>query len=204
MRSPDPDGLTQLYPLPSPLAPLDAVRGTILALDWRVLRELGLFDDYRAALEPKDRAAVLAATVGSWVPLDLALVHYGALDALRLDSERIERVGWAVGNGVHGAFLLTLIRLAGSLGVSPWAALQQSYKLWVRSWRGGGIAVQRVAPQVAQVSLLGTGVCCSRFFCISFAGALCAGIAPFCKSPSASEVPGTRSAQSVAYKVCWS
>ena len=57
--------------------------------------------------------------------------------SLGLEEKTIRRVGWEVGNGVHGAFLGTLVRLVGKLGASPWVALEQSYKLWVRSWRGG-------------------------------------------------------------------
>ncbi|MET0286735.1 MAG: hypothetical protein ABW352_19800 [Polyangiales bacterium] len=201
MRSPSGQGPRALYELPAPIAPLNAVRGTILALDWRALREASVFEPYKAALEPTLREALLSATAGSWVPVDLVLAHYRALDALHLDEARAHQVGWSVGNGAHGAFLLTLIRLAGVLGVSPWSALEQSYKLWVRSWRGGAIAVHRLGDRLAEVSLRQVGVCGSHFFRASFAGALCAGIAPFCEAPSAGEVAPAR--DSVDYRVTW-
>jgi len=192
-----------LYALPSRIEPLDAVRGTILALDWRVLRELGIFDAYTAAMQRGQRDTLLSTIAGSWVPLALMQLHYRALDALALDDERIRLVGFRVGDGVHGAVIKTLVRLAGSLGVTPWLALEQSYKLWVRSWRGGAIVVHRLASQAARVSLLETGVCSSPFFRTSFAGALCAGIAPFCKTRNAVEISGTQSASTVAYLVTW-
>src|SRR5262245_31301058 len=106
-----------LYDVPSSLAPLSDARGTILALDWRALRELELYDAYVASLDAARRDQVLSSTPGSWVSLELLFVHYQALDALALDDKLIRRIGWAVGTGVHGAFLSTLVRLMGKLGV---------------------------------------------------------------------------------------
>jgi hypothetical protein len=99
--------------------------------------------------------------------------------------------------------LSTLIRLAGQLGVSPWLALEQCYKLWVRSWRGGAISVHRTGERLAHVELMATPVCFSRFFCISFASALCAGIAPFGSNPEAHELATTRTHSSVTFRVSW-
>ena len=192
-----------LYQLPAVIQPLDAARGTIIALDWRALRGFGVYADYETGLTLADRAGLLAVTAGSWVPLELVLAHYRALDALGLEQDVIHRVGEAVGEGVHGAFLSTLVRLAGKLGISPWLALEQCYKLWVRSWRGGAISVLRVGERLAQVSIIEAPVCASSFFCTSFAGALCAGIAPFGSSPEAHEVPGSRSHNAVLYRVAW-
>jgi hypothetical protein len=203
MRDSQADAPRSLYPLPGTIAPLDAVRGTILALDWRALREAEVFDAYQAAIEAGARDALLGSTAGSWVPMALIHAHYRALDALDLDEERIRRIGWSVGDGAHGAFLQTLIRLAGALGVTPWLALEQCHKLWIRTWRGGAIAVHRLSPHDARVSLVKVGVCGSRFFRHSFGGALCAGIAPFCRTRSATVIGGSVSEHGVAFRVSW-
>lgn len=192
-----------LYELPALIKPLDAVRGTVLVLDWRALRAFGIHAAYEAAIPPPQRTALLSATAGSWVALELLVAHYQALDSLGLDEALMGRIGEAVGEGVHGAFLSTLVRLAGKLGVSPWRALEQSYKLWVRSWRGGAIRVSRVGERLAHVSLLETPVCASPFFRASFAGALRAGIAPFCTAPVVHEVTGSRPDKGVLYRATW-
>jgi hypothetical protein len=197
------DGRVALYELPPKIPPVDAVRGTILALDWRALRTLGLYDRYAAALESGQRDALVNSTAGSWVSVATMLAHYRALDSLGLDDAAMLQVGTAVGDGVHGAFLATLIRLAGSLGVSPWRALEQSYKLWTRSWSGGAIAVLRTGERDAEVSLIACPVCVSRFFRTSFAGALIAGIAPFGKQPEVHEIAALSAPDGVTYRVRW-
>jgi hypothetical protein len=189
--------------VPSNLLPLSDVRGTILALDWRAFRTLEIYDAYVGALHAERREALLAVTAGSWVPLELLLVHYDALDSLALDPKSIRRVGWEVGNGVHGAFLSMLVRLMGKLGATPWLALEQAHKLWVRSWQGGGIAVHVVEDKVADVTILEAAVCASHFFRTSFAGALEAGIAPFCSAHTADELAGSRTEMSVTFRVGW-
>lgn len=177
-----------LYELPPDLKPLDAARGSILVLDWRALQKQNLYDKYVAQVDPGHQR-LLAVTAGSWVELEELAAHYRALDALKLAPEEIRRVGVTVGDGVHGAFLATLLRLAGQLGVTPWPALEQCYKLWVRSWRGGGITVHRLGERRAYVTLVKTPVCASRFFRESFAGALSAGITPFCRVPTVDVLP---------------
>lgn|GEM_PF-6538029 len=171
-----------LYALPADIKPLSAARGTILALDWQAFRELGFYDAYVAAMPAPLWAAFTAVTAGSWVPLDLVREHYRVLDGLHLDDAMTRAVGLIVGERVHGAFLATLIRLVGKSGlVSPWLALEQTYKLWTRSWQGGGITVHRQSNTAARVTIVETPICRSDFFCSSFSGAVAAGVAPFGK-----------------------
>jgi hypothetical protein len=63
--------------------------------------------------------------------------------------------------------------------------------------------VYRVEDELADFTILGAPVCASSFFRASFAGALCAGIAPFCRSQVADELSGTRSRTSVTFRIAW-
>jgi hypothetical protein len=188
MPNADSEVRTPLYELPAGIQALDAARGTILVMDWRVFRELGIYDPYLAAADAHARDALTSVTAGSWVPIELLRVHYEALDALNLDDKSIRQIGQLVGDGVHGAVLSTLTKLAGACGVSPWLALRQTHKLWARSWRGGGVSVHRIEEQIADVTVLESAVCASRFFRESFAGVLCAGVARFGHPTSAFEL----------------
>lgn len=193
-----------LFELPVvPVPALEAARGTIVALDWRVLRQLGLYDSYASALDPSLRDAVLFATAGSWVPLDGIIAHYAALDSLRLDETTRRLIGWLVAEGVHGSLLTTLLRMAGSFGVTPWLPLERSNKLWERSWKGGALLVHRVGEQSAELQVLEAPICASPFFRSSFAGVLAGSIAPFGKVPTAQEIVSSRGPSSVTYHVSW-
>jgi hypothetical protein len=190
-----------LYLLPPALAPLEAVRGSILLLDWQWLRSHDLLSAYEAALEDR---SVLEATAAQWVSFPQARFHWRALDALDLPGPMLDDVGRFVGEHVHGAFLTTLVRLAGQLGVSPWSALGQTYKLWTRSWRGGGVVARRVAEQAATLEIVSSAaIVGSRFFRGSFRGAVAAGIAPLCKRALVVEREESRSATSVLLRVSW-
>jgi hypothetical protein len=192
-----------LYVIPTSTAPLTAARGSIVVMDWQALRERGLYESYVAAVSPQPWAALGEVTTGSWVPLQLLREHYLALDSLQLHDGLIRDIGREVGERVHGAFLLTLIRLAGKCGVSPWLALEQTYKLWTRTWRGGSIVVLKAGPANARTTVSDVPVCHSRFFCTSLAGVIEAGLAPFGKGIAVEVVAGSRSASSVSYRVTW-
>jgi hypothetical protein len=190
-----------LFEVPHPLPPLEAVRGTIFILDWLALREQHLFDDYERHLGKGH--ALFAATAFDWVPLPLVINHYHALEACHPSPAAAREVGRFVGDQVHGKFLGTLVRLAGRLGVSPWVALRQSYKLWTRSWKGGAPIVTRVSEAVARFEVAGVPFVDSTFFRNSFMGAVEVGIEPFCKVPAVTEIEADRSATSFAMRVGW-
>jgi hypothetical protein len=193
----------QLYSLPSGIATLNAARGSIVVMDWQLLRERSLYDAYVAGVDPQLWAALSEATAGSWVPIEQLHAHYRALDALQLSEAQVQEIGWNVGERVHGAFLHTLMRLAGKCGVSPWLALEQTYKLWTRSWRGGAIVVHRLARTTARVSLSEAPICSSLFFCNSLGGAVAAGVSPFGKDVQVEVIAGSRTPSTVGFRVSW-
>jgi len=190
-----------LYPPPRGLSPLDAVRGSILVLDWQWLRGHELMDAYEGVLDDR---TVLSATATDWMPFPAASAHWRALDRLDLPPATLDTVGRFVGEHVHNAFLATLIRLAGQLGVSPWSALRQSHKLWTRSWRGGGVVVQRLSQHAARFDVVeAPAVASSRFFRGSFRGAVAVGIAQLCARALVVELNELRTASSFALRVSW-
>jgi hypothetical protein len=190
-----------LYPLQTGVGALEAVRGSILALDWQWLRARSLMAGYEKALPDRE---LLEVTPSNWVSFPKACAHWRALDALDLPSSQVDDAGRFVGEHVHGAFLSTLVRLAGQLGASPWIALGQCHKLWLRSWRGGGIAVRKVGPLVASVQVFDSAVVASsRFFRGSFRGAVARGIEPFCERALVVEVDERRTATSFVLRASW-
>jgi hypothetical protein len=196
----DPPGVL-VYPLPTGRGPLEAVRGSILALDWQWLRERDLMADYEKLLDDHELIEVTAA---NWVSFPKACAHWRALDALGLSTSLLDDAGHFVGKHVHGALLATLVRLAGQLGASPWSALGQCDKLWTRTWRGGGVAVRKVTVHAALLDVFDSAaVTSSRFFRGSFRGAVACGIEPFCKRALVVEREERRTPTSFALRISW-
>ena len=188
--------------LPS-LPPLEAVRGTIVFLDWRWLREHGIYERYLGQLPLEQKDALLSAATSDWVPVEQILGHYRAMDAVGLSRAQALDVGRTVGEGAHGALLRTLVSLAGQAGTNPWFALSQAQKLWDRSWRGGGVLVYRLGDRAARVEVLKTPVARSRFHRASFAGAIAAGIAGLCRRCGVDDLDALATSQSFGFRLEW-
>jgi hypothetical protein len=192
-----------LYALPADLRTLDAVRGSILFLDWTWLRSHGHYDAYAARVEAPYRDTLLGAATSDWVPLEPLLAHYRALDGMKLSHQEAMDVGRLVGERAHGALLSTILRLAGGLGATPWLALGQAHKMWERTWRGGGIAIHRIHDRAARAESIGNPCAVSPFFRSSFSGAFAIGLASLCKASRIEEIERARTPDSFALTVEW-
>jgi len=190
-----------LFDPPRDVRPIEAVRGSLLVIDWRWLREAGLFEKYEVAIGPA--RGLLDVTPTEWVPFPLGLAHWRALDTLGLPPATEHDIGKFLGEHVHNVVLSTLIRLAGKLGVTPWAALMQCHKLWLRSWQGGGIAVYRTGERAARVEILNAQVVQAHAFRNGVTGTIEAGIAPFCRKAVVTERSEERTETSIVLRVCW-
>jgi hypothetical protein len=190
-----------LYSLPLMLRDMDGMRGSVIVLDWRWLRDNDMFDRYAATLGVSH--PLLQAAAAEWVDLPLVREHYRALDALGMTHSEAIEVGKTVGPRIHGVVLKTLVRLAGQLGVGPFVALGQSYKLWTRSFRGGGVAVYRTTDRSARIEILQTVISQSRFFRASFIGVTVAALDPFCENAIVQERAEGRTDTSFVLRVSW-
>ena len=190
-----------LFDPPREVEPVSAVRGTLLLIDWRWLRENRLFDAYAAALGRS--RALLDATASEWVPFSLGIAHWEALDALELSREQQVAMGRFMGEHAHNIVLATLVRLAGKLGMSPWPALAQCHKLWIRSWRGGAMAAYRTGARSARVELFQASVVGKWSFRTGIVGTVLAGLEPFCHRASVVEDAEARTPTSIALRLTW-
>jgi len=190
-----------LNELPDDLPDMDAMRGSIFVLDWRWLRDNDKFDAYVAGLG--DRRDVLDVTAAEWVDMPRVLAHYRAFDSLGMTTSEAMEVGKTVGPRIHGALLNTFVRLAGSLGVGPLIVMKQSYKLWTRSFRGGGVAAFKTGERSAKVEIRRAAIADSKFLRASFAGVTAASLEPFCHRPVVQEKIEARTRTSFTLRLSW-
>ena len=106
-------------PFPRPreqIADAKHFRSTWLTASQATLRERGLGDRYEAALDPRHRAAVLAAVAGVWLPMDVAAAHYNACDQLGLTDSELVEIGRAAMRRANATALSFMTRMAQSAG----------------------------------------------------------------------------------------
>jgi hypothetical protein len=124
------------------------VRGTLIVGSWENLREIGLHERYEAMLPASHRDALLYAIASSWIPIDVALVHYHTCDLLELDHAQITRIGELTARRIIDTFLGRALRIAREAGASAyWQLLRNNERIYDRMYQGGGVTVLQTGPK---------------------------------------------------------
>jgi hypothetical protein len=160
-------------------------------------------DRYLANLPAQYHDAVAHSVAGIWLPIEVAVAHYEACDALHLPPEEQVAIGRQVTELVHKTSYSLAIRLVKEAGVTPWACLALQKRLWQRIWEGGDVAVFKLGPKEARVEIAGWP--CSRVPYIrrGLRGLLVGQSELFCKKAYASEIPHLCTDTSLGYRVAW-
>ena len=150
----------------SPLGPnVTHMRGTLLVNSLDNLRTLGLYDRYLEALPPSHQEVIPYTIAASWIPIDIALIHYETCDAIGLSEEQLEKMGEMMATRVADTFLATVLRTTRNAGVeSFWTALSQNHRLLERMYQGGGMAVLKTGPKDLILENTGLPVVTSRYW----------------------------------------
>jgi hypothetical protein len=165
------------------------VRGALLVSSLQALREFGYFERYAACLPPDQRDAILFCVANCWLPLDLAMTHYGACDAMGLSDSELESVGEAVSQRIMGTLLGTMLRSGRSMGAtpSPWIPLRQYGRLCERLLDGGHHRVTELGPKDALVETAGVPMFRYRYFRTATLGIIRGAAGMFAKTCFAKE-----------------
>jgi hypothetical protein len=178
-------------------------RSTWLVSSMAALRERGLIERYFAGLPGKYHEVVVASVAGVWLPVEVAVAHYEACEALHLPQEEVVAIGRQVTELVHKTSYSLAIRLVKEAGVTPWACLALQKRLWQRVWEGGDVAVFKLGPKEARVEIAGWP--CSRVpYCRrALRGLLIGQSELFCRRAYASEIAHLCTATTLGYRIAW-
>jgi len=155
----------------SPLGPtVVEIRGTLIVSSLETLRTLGLFDRYLACLPADQHDRVLYILAASWVPIEIAMAHYEACEAMQLNEAELENIGRHVSQRIMGTFLGTMVRTAASILAPDRVPLRQYPRLWERVLRGGSCSVSALGPDDARIESRGVPMFRFRYFRIAYAG----------------------------------
>jgi len=182
---------------------VDAVRAFVFSSGLKWMEQQGVKDRFMKLLPERPLELLATLTTSQWVPLDIALEVYGALDALGLSMEQQIDLGRFVSLANNGVVVNTVSRLIGKLGGTPWIALGHADKVWQRSNRGGAIAVYKVGEKIARLEFWQCPLARSPLFVTSMRGALAIGAEPFADKVVISEITEMTTPEGFALRVMW-
>lgn len=198
-----------VVPFPRPpdaLGTATRVRSTLLVSSLQSLRRRNREGDYLALLPREHHGTVLTLVTGDWIPMPLAEAHYLACQGLGFERPELVAIGREVGNRIEGSFLATMVRMAGSVGASPWLALARVNRLYNRLFDGGGgVSVSRRGPKDARLRFVGMPLARIPYYRGALAGVVEIGLQLFCTKAYVTDAPGRGKAPEadVAMDLAW-
>jgi len=187
---------------PERVAPVDHVRGTLINTSLQTLREMSLFDAYFQRLPQKEHERILSIVAGTWVPIDVALLHYRTCESLDVGPSTLAEIGNSVSKRFQGTFLSTVLRVAaGSGGVTPWTPLTQIQRLYDRVFQGGAVSVAKLGPKEARTDFIGNPLCSVGYYRGGLKAIIAATADLFSRKAIVREVRSGET--SVSYRVSW-
>jgi hypothetical protein len=158
-----------------------SVKSTLLTASIEAVKKAGRFDEYAGRAPAPVREAIEFGVAGLWLPMEIAVGHYAAVDSLGFTEHDVVENGRSVGGRLNNTFLGVVIKLAGSAGTTPWLPIAQTGKLFERVFKGAGLQVERLGPKEARIDIVGLPLLASTYFRGALRGQILAGCEPFCK-----------------------
>ncbi len=187
----------------SKVAPCTAVRSTLLSASLLSLRERGLIERYYELLPKPLHFTMQTLVAGSWVPMDVALTHYGAVEGLELSASEQFDIGAQVGLRIQASVLGLLARMARGTGVDPWTVLAAYPKFRERLFMGSDSRIFRAGPKEARVENFGIPLARVGYFRNAWRGLVASGLGLFCRRVFINEIPTARSVDSFSFRLSW-
>jgi hypothetical protein len=178
-------------------------RSTWLASSLLALRERQLLDRYLEALPREHHDAVLGTVAGVWLPAEVSVAHYTAVETLGLTVPEQIAIGEDVARHAQGTVLSVAVRLAKEAGVTPWTVLVRLPGLWNRIWVGGAIAIFKLGPKEARVEIAGWTSAHIPYCRNAMRGVLSGLLQLFCGRVYVHEIPALCTPLTLGYRVSW-
>lgn len=197
-----------ILPFPAPLESIGLakqMRSTLVASSFESLRRRNLMDRYRELVDPAHRDTLLSSVAGLWLPIEVGMAHYDAVDRLGFSAEEQAGIGAEVSHKIHDTFLGVVMKMATNAGVTPWTLLPKGNQLYGRIFQGGGgTRVVKLGPKEARAEIAGVPILTIPYFRNAIRGLYQAGISVFCTRCYAHEIPRRSAAPtSIALRLSW-
>jgi hypothetical protein len=110
-------------------------------------------------------------------------------------------MGESVGDAINGTFFRTVLHLARTAGITPWAALKQYTKLWERIFDGGDVEVDKLGPKEALVQMHGLSLFSIPYIRVAVRGMHQTAFMLFCTKCYMTDLGSTPTSH--AYRAAW-
>jgi hypothetical protein len=196
-----------ILPFPAPLESIGLakqMRSTLVASSFESLRRRNLMDRYRELVDPDHRDTLLSSVAGQWLPIEVGMAHYDAVDRLGFTAEEQAGIGAEVSHKIHDTFLGVVMKMATNAGVTPWTLLPKGNQLYGRIFQGGGgTQIVKLGPKEARAEIAGVPILAIPYFRNAIRGLYQAGISVFCTRCYAHEIPRRAPPTSIALRLSW-
>jgi hypothetical protein len=179
-----------------------AIRSTTLISSLATLRSLGVADAYFAQLPAEHHGVVRELVTGVWLPMDLGVAHYAAVERLQLSAEQARENGRRVAQSVQNSYFATLVRTLGS-GVTLWTVLPRLPSFLARLVNGGACAVFKDGPKDARIEIHGVPIARFAYVRLGWAGMFESSLELIARKVYVRDVSAARTLSVAAYSVAW-
>jgi hypothetical protein len=186
---------------PAALPQVTRIRSTLITSSLSTLEERQLLERYFGLLAKEHVAQIRGAIAGVWLPVEVAMAHYRACNALGLTASEQLEIGRRVGSKIQGTLLGTLVTVAKQTGVTPWIFLERFDRFYERLVIGGGLAVSRIADKDALVEVYKVPLFEAPYFATAWRGVIQGICDLFCTK--AYVKAGSLVAEKMTYAISW-
>jgi hypothetical protein len=187
----------------SPVEPVTEVRSTLLLAGIQSVRAQGLYPQYSDVLSPEVRERIVGLAGGIWVPVELAVAHYSALDRLAIGRHTIEALGAEVAERTWKHILAPVLARAKRIGPKPWEAFSYTHETVKLNWRGGDVQITKEGETQALYEWVGQPCANVPYFVTSFGSFMRALTNLFSSRAHSSVVPERSSPTTIALRLSW-
>lgn len=178
-------------------------RSTWLTASLDGLKAKGHYARYIELLPARFHDPILHSIAGVWLPIDIAVAHYAACDALGLTQAEQLDMGREVLTRLKKTIFSLAFRAARDIGVTPWTMLKLLPGQFEREVRGGACGVFRLGPKDARIELIGFPLSSSPYTRAGLRGLAHGLCEPLCSKVYSQELRDLTGPTTLAYRVAW-
>lgn len=132
---------------------LRAVRRMLVQSSIAELKLAGLYERYRAQVDPSSLRQIEDQIGPGWLALELAMAHYRGCDAIGIDDDQLEQLGATADEKL--ARTLTVTSTSGESAPSAWSLVGAFARLGKRIYDGGSIQYVKLGPKQLYIENIG-------------------------------------------------